>query len=328
MNSIHEDEALSVATEYYEHGVHPDYQNHKGKCTSTLPCLCMTNNYIDPKVLTELDQRNLQAKGEFKVAWSLSLGGKDSLLESAFLNAAFAQSVKDYINNDILCSSNLAIKGAEFFGVEIANGSQKNTGKWMAVSGNGKCKGDVKKCKVPIKAKKQEEEDDDIFAKKSDKRSKSSIDIHSRDFCDDFLKSTIFDSFEERLITASFFNYDVDVDVINDLKGSLDLKYDVSFEPAPSDGLDQVDDVDAVPDEPIAISPVCEESQCLTQRQILRRIFTYFNFPFDDSKHECLFQGINCDANDMVTHIWMGKFTIIFFPFFHEKNILFTYFLL
>ena len=85
------------------------------------------------------------------------------------------------------------------------------------------------------------------------------------------------------------------------------MKYDVSFEPASTAGLDQIEDVDANPDEPIPISDICEDSQCITQRQVIQRIYQHFELPYDDNKHECLYQGINCDTRDMITHIWMGK---------------------
>ena len=84
------------------------------ECTPRSPCFCMTSNYVELDHV-KMDRRNLQANGQFVVTWSLSLGGQESLLESAFLKAGFEQSVKDYINNDIFCSADLSIKGAEFF---------------------------------------------------------------------------------------------------------------------------------------------------------------------------------------------------------------------
>ena len=280
------------------------------ECTPTTPCFCMTKYFVESSEAHHSHRRQTKVNGQFSVSWSLSLGGKEFLLQSAFLRAAFEQSIKDYINNDILCSDDLSVKGAEFFGIEIADNSDNKQRKWMAVSGTGKCKGDVKKCKVPIKAKRTLVKDDDVFDDdESNGRSSNFAKAiySSNDFCQQFLSSTIFDAFEKRLLTASVFNYNVDVGVISDLQGSLDLKYDVSFEAAPSAGLDQVEDVDASPDDPVPISNICEESQCITQREVMRKIFEYFDLPFDKNKHECLYQGINCNTQDMVTHIWMGE---------------------
>ena len=251
--------------------------------------------------MKQFHRRETNANSQFLITWSLSLGGKEFLLQSAFLRAAFEQSIKDYINNDILCSDDLNVKGAEFFGIEIVDDSKGNQRKWMAVSGNGKCRGNVRKCKKPLKLDDLEQDiddgDDDMFKAKS----------NNDDFCENFLSLTIFDAFKERLLIASAFDYNVDVGVISDLQGSLDLKYDVSFEPAPSVGLNQVEKVNADPNEPVPISDICEESQCITQRQVIQRIYQHFDVVFDENKHECLFQGINCNTRDIITHIWMGE---------------------
>ena len=292
---------------------HCDPNKNKCQCAAQTPCFCMTNYFVETKETQPIHRRRAQVNGQFLVTWALSLGGNEFLLKSAFLRAAFEQSVKDYINNDILCSDDLSLKGAEFFGVEIEDDSVTNQRRLKAVSGNGKCKGDIKKCKMPIKLKRDQVADDDVFDQDDfddsvDKNSNLIKTIKSSgDFCETFLKSTIFDAFDERLLTASVFNYDVNVDVISNLQGSLDLKYDVSFEPVSTAGLDQIEDVDANPDEPIPISDICEDSQCITQRQVIQRIYQHFELPYDDNKHECLYQGINCDTRDMITHIWMGK---------------------
>ena len=127
------------------------------------------------------------------------------------------------------------------------------------------------------------------------------------DLCQDLQGISIFDLFRNVLITASSCNYNVDIDVIADLQGSLDLTYNVTFQPTAGDGLDQVDSVNMDAKEPVPIKTQCSESQCITQREVMRRIFEYFDLPFDKNKHECLYQGINCNTQDMVTHIWMGE---------------------
>ena len=292
----------------------------KCHCTSVTPCFCSTRYYVESEPEHGNAHRKLQTNGQFVVTWDLSLGGQESLLESAFLKAGFEQSVKDYINNDIRCSDNVNVKGAEFFGVKIPDPTTSDRRMKRAVSGNGKCKGDIKKCKVPIKAKKEQINDDDIFDDAFRRRDLTVADasrvvkaFHTDDvFCDIFLSSTIFDTFKERLLTASAFSYDVDVDVINQLQGNLQLKYDVSFEPAQGDGLDQVEEVDGDADEPVPIDTVCTASQCFSQQAVMRQIFDYFSLSWDDNKHECLYQGINCDTNDLVTHIWLGEYTNIF----------------
>ena len=76
------------------------------------------------------------------------------------MRASFEQGIKDYINNDILCRDNEEFKGAKFYGVSIGindvdESDNNSPNKRKAVSGNGICKGDLSKCKKPLKAKKK-----------------------------------------------------------------------------------------------------------------------------------------------------------------------------
>lgn len=282
------------------------------ECTVTNPCFCASRYYVDRKN-DNFYRKTKKTDGQFSVTWTLSLGGRESLLEeSAFLKAAFEQSVKDYINNDILCTDDLAFKGAEFFGVEIVTDESANKMKKKAVSGNGSCKGDLSKCKKPLKAKKKVKEVGTSAKVYSDDE-----DDDNDGFCEVFLKSTIFQAFEKRLLTASQFNYNVDVNVLNDLEGKIDLTYDVSFEPEKGDGLDQIEDVDMDAQEPVVINPVCSGSQCTIQREIIKNISEHFELDFDDEKHECMILGINCNEEDLITHIWMSEFIFVrFFLYF------------
>ena len=283
------------------------------ECTPQTPCFCKSSHYF-PANRTQTDRKLIQANGQFSVTWNLGLGGKEFLLESSFLKAAFEQSVKDYINNDILCSDDLSKKGAEFFGVEIVGETNKQTKRWKAVSGNGKCKGNVAKCKVPIQARRTIVADDDVFDDieddSSDKKQKIVKAFHTKkNFCDIFLTSTIFDSFRERLLMAAHFNYDVDVNAIKDLDGHLNLQYDVTFLPEDADGLNQIEEVALDAEEPVPTSASCTDTlECSTQRSVMKRIFEYYGIAWDESKHECLYEGVNCNEVDMVTHIWMGKY--------------------
>jgi len=274
-------------------------ENLECQCTQINPCFCRTRYFIVGNQ-AKMKRRGAALSGQFEVTWNLDLGPQENLLESAFLKAAFEQSLKDYINNDILCSDNIQFKGAEFFSVEIPFSSD-DTGKRRAVSGNGKCKGDVSKCKKPVKGKKAKffEADPSRVVKATHR---------ADEFCEVFLNSTIFDAFSERLLTASAFNYNVDVDVIAELEGNLKLDYQVSFSPEKGDGLDQVEEVDMDPNVPQEVNPICTEAHCSTQNADMMKIFDYFDIPIEPDKHECLYQGINCDDQDLVTHIWMVNY--------------------
>ena len=286
------------------------------------------NNFIIPfpfeQIIATFDTYNYHLRnrellitndtGEYVVEWDLSLGGKEFLLESPFLKAGLEQSIKDYINIDMECDNQIA-GSASFYNVEIPDIGEGKQWRNARIEGNGKCKGNPTKCQRGVTESAGDDEgavdDDDFFA-----RNKMHFSMISRkkdstlskiDICEIFEGSTMFDIFEKILITASSFNYNVDVEVINDLSGSLNLNYNVTFQPASTDGLNQVNDVGLNPKEPRAVSTQCSESQCITQRSVMRSIFDHFGINFDENKHECLHQGVNCNSDDLVTHIWIGK---------------------
>ena len=273
---------------------------------------------------------NTPNDGQYRVEWSLSLGGKEFLLQSPFLKAGLEQSIKDFINIDIQCNDDTntdSSRTVSFYSVEINDvDASDDIGKHgiRRIEGNGKCKGDPGKCQRSVSDTTDGnaddiDDDDDFFGTDlSTRQPKPKRISHTKytnvnryknnvDLCQDLQGISIFDLFRNVLITASSFNYNVDIDVIADLQGSLDLTYNVTFQPAAGDGLDQVDSVDMGVKDPVPINTQCSESQCITQRSVIRNIFDHFEMVFDDNKHECLHQGINCDTNDLVTHIWIGK---------------------
>jgi len=294
----------------FDESFHPHRLSSASECSEKSPCFCLTNHYFKKTQHSNDQGRNTKANGQFIVTWDLNLGGQESLLDSVFLRAGFEQSVKDYINNDILCSDDLSVKGAEFFGVELPIPDSNEEGgkrKKRAISGNGMCKGDIRRCEKPVQLKKKIKNAEANVLKNQISSNAPKLTQPKKDDCAVFLSSTIFDAFKEMLLMASAFNYDVDVDTINDLEGNLDLSYEVDFQPTDGDGLDKIDDVGMEPEEPVAIDPACTESQCFSQREVMKNIFSYFGIPFDENKHECMHQGINCNSEDLVTYIWIGK---------------------
>ena len=283
------------------------------------------NRLLQTNTNTTTDTLN---DGQYLVEWSLNLGGKEFLLQSPFLKAGLEQSIKDYINLDIQCSDDADIASStsvSFYSVEINDvETSDDIGKsgLRRIEGNGKCKGDPGRCSRTVSDSTDDnaddiDDDDDFFGtdlserqpkRKYNSRIKNTItNKNNDDLCQEFQGISIFDLFKNVLVTASSFNYNVDIDVIADLQGSLDLTYNVTFQPTAGDGLDQVDSVNMDAKEPVPIKTQCSESQCITQRSVIRNIFDHFEMVFDDNKHECLHQGINCDTNDLVTHIWIGK---------------------
>ena len=300
------------------------------KLISALLCFIIVShsnelyNNIQKQRLLQSIINTTSTDGQFLVEWSLSLGGKEFLLESPFLKAGLEQSLKDYINIDIQCSDGINADestSVSFHSVEIDVVDRSDeVGKigLRRIEGNGKCKGDVKRCKRTVAGSGGDDVDDtlddaedDFFEIESKRKQISHIKNKNKnkenDLCKEFEGTSIFDLFKKVLVTASSFNYNVDVDVIADLQGSLDLKYNVTFQPEAGDGLDQVDSLGMDAKDPVPIDTQCSESQCITQRSVIKSIFDHFQMTFDDDKHECLHQGLNCDSNDLVTYIWIGK---------------------
>ena len=79
--------------------------------------------------------------GEYRVEWNLNLGGKDFLLESAFLKAGLERSIKNYINLVLECDSEINDASASFYSVNFAEIEAPNLLKNRGRSGSGLCKG-------------------------------------------------------------------------------------------------------------------------------------------------------------------------------------------
>ena len=240
---------------------------------------------------------------EYSVTWDIDLGGKDALLESDFLKAGLEYSVKDYINKKLQCEAreNEDLEGASFFKVRIENIEDEN--KVKRLSGNGKCKGNRTRCKKKIKKSISD-------AGKHPENATGLSYGYKKFSTSDSCETSIFEMFKDTLITASFFNYNVTLDVINDFAGDLKVDLNVAFQESSGDGLDQIESVSFDAEEPVEINVDCDTScqeQRQKQRSIITNIYNSWKIPFDDNEHECLFEGINCNEQDLVTHAWLSK---------------------
>lgn len=254
---------------------------------------------LNREINSNRHRQNQEIDKAYEVTWNINLGGKEFLIESPFLKAGLEQSIKDYINQQIKCESDFNPDLSSFYSVEILVDPDTKNLKSNSISGKGKCKGNRTRCKRKVKTSISDAgKNTNLF----------NLSLRKNDFCSEFRSKTIFDSFSQILITATHFNYNVDVDVTNNL-GDLQLNYNVTYVEAKGGGLDQIEDVDLDADDPREYISNCAESQCITQNLVMRNIFSYFEVPFDESTHECLFPGVNCNKDDMVTHIWMSKYT-------------------
>ena len=243
-------------------------------------------------------RQNEEVNDEYEITLDIGLGGKEFLIESPFLKSGLEQSIKEYVNNLIQCESDFDPNVASFYSLEIFDNSDTGIKNKKGISGSGKCKGNRTRCKRKLKQSISD----------AGKNSTSSFNgiMPKNDFCANFRTTSIFDSFSQVLATASYFNYDVNVDVINNV-GNLNLNYSVSFVESKGEGLDQIADVDLDADDPIEYISSCSESQCITQNSVMKNIFHHYGLSFDESKHECLYPGVNCNKDNLVTYIWMGE---------------------
>lgn len=241
---------------------------------------------------------------EYSVTWNIDLDGKDSLLESDFLKSGLEYSAKVFINRQLRCEEddNGYLDSTSFYSVTIENVPDQS--KLKRISGNGRCRGNRTRCKKKVK---KSVSDAGKFPEDSNTHQTINDTVTKNDLCD----TSIFDLFKDTLITASFFNYNVTLDVINDFAGNLDLDLNVEFLESSGDGLDQIDSVSFEAEEPVEISVSCDnrcEQQRQEQRSIMTNIFQNFDISFDGSKHECLFEGVNCNEQELITHIWLSKY--------------------
>ena len=254
----------------------------------------------EKKNLRDEKHRTLQTEdesGAYFVSWNLNLNGNENVLDSDYLRASFEQIAKDYINNDIKCEDETDETTTTFTSFEIDDSKTKT--KKLATAGSGKCLGKRKKCFRLIKQTKP----GPVNGSNSNITNKD-----RRNFCANFRESTIFESFQDIIIAASFFNYFVDVDIIQDTVGNLNLDYIVSFEPSVGDGLDQLDNITLDPFDPEDTNSICVDEECIQQKETMLEIFNHFDIPIVENQHECAYEGINCNQEDKVTYIWMGKY--------------------
>ena len=248
-----------------------------------------------PLLLNKQIHRNLQRTNvtteAYQITWDIKLSGKESLLQSSFLKGGLERSIKKYLNDEALCDNFGSLTNASYYSVEIINNSVGG------LSTIGKCIGDAESCARGIN------------------QSISSAQKHSSshrddDFCAAFKRSTIFNTFKETVMVEFTFSYSVNVDVICQLDGALDINYDVTFQPTKRSGLDEIESILLDLKKSEVANMYCATSQCANQRSIIYRIFRHFGVLIDENKHECSYHGVNCDSNGFVTHISLGEYHV------------------
>ena len=248
-----------------------------------------------------------EENGEYLITWTLNLHGGEYLLNSPHLASAFEQIVKDYINNDIKCAEDTndsTNRNTAFYSVKFATSKIAK----FAVAGTGKCIGRRKNCFRFIRQTKPQETKPTSINKTNLNTTKS-----KNESCEIFQNQSIFESFQSILDTVLTFSYNVDVEYAEDQLGNIEIIYNVSFVPSTAGSFNLLEQIDLNPEKDIEVSKTCIESECLNQEDTIIDIFNHFGIPVVENQHECAYEGINCDEDDKVTFIWIGKcYTILF----------------
>ena len=127
-------------------------------------------------------------------------------------------------------------------------------------------------------------------------------------FCENFRESTIFALFQDVIVTASFYkNYFIDIDILRDTAENVDLKYEVSFEQVDDNALGELNNIRLDLGSLEETDTICDDV-CTQQKETMREIFSHFDVQIVENQHECAYEGINCNDDERVTQIWMGRY--------------------
>ena len=250
--------------------------------------------------------RDFQTEGDYQVQWTMSLGGKELVVESDYLKAGLEQAVKDYINMDLKCKDQAVSTPAKsklaqtsFRSIAIAT-IRTTSQKRRIISGNGVCNGNPEACQVGLtKSISNKNSNQDDNRKTTDGMSEE---------CLTFQNTTIFNFFEDVFETGLYFDYQADIATEkNELESTMELDYNVSFVPAKLDGLDKIQEIEMDVSSIKDITPLCSEPQCETQKSTILDLFDHFGISADKTEHECSYIGVNCDKNNLVKFLFIGK---------------------
>ena len=130
--------------------------------------------------------------------------------------------------------------------------------------------------------------------------------------CEEFNSTTILQEMNKNVFSEAFFNYNLDVQIL-DMIEEVELMYNVTYLEVPSNGLNTLESITAKVDgDPEIVDHVdCSSDLCMTQKNTMTDIFTHFKITEDLERHECSWQGVNCNSNDIVTQVWLEDCDVI-----------------
>ena len=284
---------------------------------------------------------------DFTTTWSLDLKEKVFLLDDPLFKWAFEKEIKNWINKDIQCSGDVDLEGAEFHSVNFfSNRGQINRRRLLSGGYNNSTNiisnftiglnettfFDPVETNGVLELESDPENDDHLElmhtpgfgrgrargrcreSRCKASRKKTISDAGRRlnanhHICDNFHSSTILQMVKKNVFSASFFNYNLDVNAI-DLLGDLDLEYSITFKEVNRDGLNTIDAISTtVEGDPLLEDHIiCTTNQCTMQKKTMMELYQHFDVYENFNRHECSWQGVNCDDSNIVTQVWLEDY--------------------
>ena len=272
-------------------------------------------------------KRSLQEKqkveAEYDVPLQIVLGGGDEILEliakTPFLKAGLEQSIKDFLNQE--CPEFSDITSYYRIDLEIPKKATnrrlqvENTSNSCVLPDTMSKTVDNANCYLNVHSKcrgKRNECQDRVSGLFSDTlRIISSEEGMKTDHC----ISNPLEFFDERKLALATFKY-MPADTLGD---SVDVDFSFSFEPGTINLKEKIGNISAEALDPVESETDCTKTSCTDQRQILKDIYNDFGLDLNEDTHECEHLGINCDGENRITHIWLGKMTLYLY-FFNENT--------
>jgi len=267
-------------------------------------CYFNDSNNKNPRFL--LADQNSEVEYEMFVPALLKEKDFKLISNSFFFEAAFEQSLKDFINGIPSCNggrkdntqSTTSTTSTTFSSFDLDPNNPSHNGVLGAVEQViDYCKPDLHgennfKCYVVVKARCRGQRTE---CKK--RVNKKFQDTAQKGVCE----FDINDLLKEKYTSSSIFSYNV-------IESERDFIFD--FQKTSDTSLSDIDDVKATDDIAEVNVPLCP--QCELQPDILREFYNVLGKEFHYEGHECNHVGINCDHEKKATQIWLSKFLCLF----------------
>ena len=277
-----------------------------------------------------LQEDSPSAEYEMLVKVFLTTDNFRRIIDSPFFRQALEMSLKDYVNecnDDSNNKDGVDVLSYTSFDIDFTSQPQgnvegkndlNNTACTLLGSNWGNlqditCYVEVKtKCSGPREACKKKLNErfiDNNIVQKTNKTGPQ------KNFCDFDITNRL----KEMVTSSSIFNYEATESFTEFFAPELEQFFPFDFQQQTSDSLSGITNAEAE-ENPKKIDVItCH--QCEAQEEILQEFYSNFGVYFYYREHQCQHKGINCDAKNMTSQIWLSELIYFFDPFiiFHNE---------